>query len=224
MPSRRWHDQAQCTHSFGPVPPLLRRCDRAINCGGAHPRPDLPARTQCPLRRPARAGVDDGTGTVSSHLWSSFLSDTCIVMYRDVSKHVFRERTLNTSRYKRDTCIAPTTTPIQPPIHHDTSIAIHLCGQRRVEWERPNSVSWSWGPVTCGQRMDPEVKAHLLVRQEHVSTPAHLILPSAIPVGHNSGRRGDDQPARHERKGPQGGARDMHDHCMAMQEILWRGV
>ena len=67
--------------------------------------------------------------------------------------------------------------------------------------------------------MDPEVKAHLLVRQEHVSTPAHLILPSAIPVGHNSGRRGDDQPARHERKGPQGGARDMHDHCMAMQKF-----
>ena len=50
------------------------------------------------------------------------LSDTCIVMYRDVFKHVFRERTLNTLRYKRDTCIAPPTTPIQPPIHRDTSI------------------------------------------------------------------------------------------------------
>jgi hypothetical protein len=23
--------------SFGPVPPLLRRCGRASNCGGAHP-------------------------------------------------------------------------------------------------------------------------------------------------------------------------------------------
>eukprot|EP00966_Prymnesium_polylepis_P035379 821906-Prymnesium_polylepis.1 len=57
--------------------------------------------------------------------------------------------------------------------------------------------------------MDPEVKAHLLVRQEHVSTPAHLILPSAIPVGHNSGWRGDDEPARHERKTPP----DSHHAC-----------
>lgn len=65
---------------------------------------------------------------------------------------------------------------------------------------RAGSECWSWRPVTCGQRMEPGVKAHLLVRQEHISTLAHLILPSAIPVGHNSGRRGDDQPARHERK------------------------
>ena len=87
---------------------------------------------------------------------------------------------------------------------------------------RAGSECWSWRPVTCGQRMEPEVKAHLLVRQEHISTMAHIILPSAIPVGHNSGRRGDDQPARHERTdGPRGGARDMHDHCMAMQKSFY---
>lgn len=85
---------------------------------------------------------------------------------------------------------------------------------------RAGSECWSWRPVTCGQRMEPGVKAHLLVRQEHISTLAHLILPSAIPVGHNSGRRGDDQPARHERKTASRGARDMHDHCMAMQKTF----
>ena len=47
-----------------------------------------------------------GWGTVHSHLWSGLLLETCIVMYRDVSKHVFRERTLNTSRYKRDTYVS----------------------------------------------------------------------------------------------------------------------
>ena len=73
---------------------------------------------------------------------------------------------------------------------------------------RASSECWSWRPVTCGQRMEPGVKAHLLVWQEHISTLAHIILPSAIPVGHNSGRRGDDQPARHEKTdGPRGGAR-----------------
>ena len=71
---------------------------------------------------------------------------------------------------------------------------------------RAGSECWSWRPVTCGQRMEPGVKAHLLVWQEHISTLAHIILPSAIPVGHNSGRRGDDQPARHEKTdGPRGG-------------------
>ena len=69
---------------------------------------------------------------------------------------------------------------------------------------RAGSECWSWRPVTCGQRMEPGVKAHLLVWQEHISTLAHIILPSVIPVGHNSGRRGDDQPARHEGRGLKG--------------------
>ena len=57
---------------------------------------------------PAAHGLAYGpvSGRVCSLIRDSLLSDTCIVMYRDVFKHVFRERTLNTSQYERDTCIA----------------------------------------------------------------------------------------------------------------------
>ena len=65
-----------------------------------------------------------GWGTVCSLIWDSLLSIHCIVMYRDVFKHVSRERTPIRRKYKRDTYVSPRrpTTPIQPPIaiHRDT--------------------------------------------------------------------------------------------------------